>query len=59
MSQHVPIRQDFQTWRPTELQADSPCLKAGIPIENNGGRDFWGNPVPQDGKPAVGACERP
>jgi hypothetical protein len=24
-----------------KLQPDSPCLKAGTPIENNGGRDFW------------------
>ena len=42
-----------------KLQADSPCLKAGIPIKDNGGRDFWGNPVPQDGRPAIGACEKP
>mgnify|MGYP000860177188 CR=1 FL=1 len=41
------------------VQPDSPCLKAGIPIANNGGRDFWGNPVPQDAKPAIGACEKP
>lgn len=41
------------------LHPDSPCLKAGTPIENNGGRDFWGNPVPQTGKPAIGACEKP
>jgi len=34
-------------------------LKAGIAKENNGGPDFWGNPGPQDGKPAIGACERP
>jgi len=42
-----------------KLQPDSPCLKAGTPIENNGGRDFWGNPVPQDDRPTIGACEKP
>jgi hypothetical protein len=47
---------DLKAYR---LQPDSPCLKAGIPIANNGGRDFWGNPVPQTGKPAIGACEKP
>lgn len=47
---------DWPAYRP---QADSPCLKAGIPIKDDGGRDFWGNPVPQDGRPAVGACEKP
>jgi hypothetical protein len=41
------------------LQADSPCLKSGVVIEDNGGRDFWGNPVPQDTRPAIGACEKP
>ncbi len=47
---------DMEAYR---VQAGSPCLKTGIPIENNGGRDFWGAPVPQDDRPAVGACERP
>ncbi len=42
-----------------KLQADSPCLKAGILIKDNGGRDFWGNPVSQNDRPAVGACEKP
>ncbi|OHB64534.1 MAG: hypothetical protein A2Y77_07985 [Planctomycetes bacterium RBG_13_62_9] len=41
------------------LTLDSPCLKAGMPIDSGGGRDFWGNPVPQDGRPAIGACEKP
>jgi hypothetical protein len=47
---------DFAFYR---LQADSPCRGAGIQIEDNGGRDFWGNPVPQDGRPTVGAHEGP
>jgi len=47
---------DLGTYR---LQADSPCLKTGTQIENNGGRDLWGNPIPQDARPAVGAREMP
>jgi hypothetical protein len=41
------------------LQADSPCLKAGTPVKNNGGRDFWGNTLRVRERPAVGACEIP
>jgi hypothetical protein len=41
------------------LKTGSPCLGAGIPIENNGGRDFWGNKVLEGEKPAIGACQRP
>ncbi|MBN1509685.1 MAG: right-handed parallel beta-helix repeat-containing protein [Sedimentisphaerales bacterium] len=41
------------------LTADSPCVKAGMLIQDNGGRDFWGNRVPGDTRPAVGACEKP
>ena len=42
-----------------KLQADSPCIGAGIPIEDNGGRDFWGNKVPEGEKPTIGACQKP
>ncbi|MEN6337340.1 MAG: right-handed parallel beta-helix repeat-containing protein [Phycisphaerales bacterium] len=41
------------------VQPSSPCLKAGMPVKGNGGRDFWGNPVPQDDRPTIGACEKP
>ncbi len=41
------------------LRPDSPCLSAGVPIENNGGRDFWGGPVPKTGKLTIGACQQP
>ena len=41
------------------LRPDSPCRKAGIPVEGNGGRDFWGHRLPRDSKPTIGACERP
>lgn len=39
--------------------AASPCLRAGVAIDNSGGRDFWGNPVPQDDQCTIGACEKP
>ena len=29
-----------------QLQSTSPCIGAGISISNNGGIDFWGNPLP-------------
>ncbi|OME87774.1 hypothetical protein BK120_00090 [Paenibacillus sp. FSL A5-0031] len=38
------------------LQSDSPAINAGLVIENNGGKDFWGNPLYQ-GKPDIGAYE--
>jgi hypothetical protein len=41
------------------LRPDSPCIGAGIPLKDNGGRDFWGNAVPESGRPSVGACEKP
>jgi len=42
-----------------KLSPDSPCIKAGIPIKDNGGRDFWGHRVPRDVRPSLGACEEP
>ena len=41
------------------LRAGSPCLKAGLIIENNGGRDFWGGKAPKAHKPSIGACQGP
>jgi hypothetical protein len=29
-----------------KLQSDSPCINSGLDIPENGGKDFWGNPVP-------------
>jgi len=40
-----------------KLQADSPCIDAGKTIEDNGGKDYFGNAVPQSGKPDIGAHE--
>ena len=37
------------------LTADSPAINAGVPLENNGGRDYFGNPV--TGIPDIGAYE--
>jgi len=40
-----------------QLREGSKGAGAGVPIEANGGRDFWGNPVPAGKKPSVGAHE--
>ena len=42
-----------------QLRDGSPCIGAGVRIEDNGGRDFWGNPVPPDTNPSIGAYEKP
>jgi len=41
-----------------KLKTGSPCINAGIYIPNNGGKDYWGNPV-GTGKPDIGAYESP
>jgi hypothetical protein len=41
-----------------KLRDGSPCLGAGIPIEHNGGRDFWGNEVPEGVSPDIGAYQK-
>ncbi|MCR4694276.1 MAG: discoidin domain-containing protein [Pseudobutyrivibrio sp.] len=40
-----------------KLQANSPCIDSGKVIANNGGQDFWGNPVPTGSGVDRGACE--
>lgn len=40
-----------------QLGPDSPALGAGRLISENGGRDYWGNPVAGDRPPAIGAHE--
>ncbi|HWR52443.1 MAG TPA: right-handed parallel beta-helix repeat-containing protein [Bryobacteraceae bacterium] len=37
-----------------KLKPGSPCIGAGVPIDKNGGRDFWGNPVRQGANPDIG-----
>ncbi|MBN1361209.1 MAG: right-handed parallel beta-helix repeat-containing protein [Sedimentisphaerales bacterium] len=39
------------------LAPDSPCIGAGLPLADHGGRDFWGNNVSASDKPAVGAFQ--
>ena len=41
------------------LRKGSPCIGAGIPIVDDGGRDFWGEAVPEGEKPSIGACQGP
>jgi hypothetical protein len=41
-----------------KLSDGSPCIDSGIIIPNNGGRDFFGNPVPELEKPARGAHQK-
>jgi hypothetical protein len=40
-----------------KLRPDSPCIDTGVPIPDNGGLDFWGNPVPSGAAPDRGAHE--
>lgn len=43
-----------------KLQANSPCIGAGINIIGNGGHDFWGNHCCADQRrPSIGAYEKP
>ncbi|MDT8913641.1 carbohydrate binding domain-containing protein [Amycolatopsis sp. PS_44_ISF1] len=41
-----------------QIAADSPAIGAGRPILGNGGRDYWGNPVPPSCAPDIGAHQR-
>ena len=41
-----------------KLRAESPCIDAGVPIETDGERDFYANPI-SDGAVDIGAYERP
>jgi len=40
-----------------DLPPGSPCLQAGIVIQNNGGFDFWSNPVSSNDNPNLGAWQ--
>jgi len=39
------------------LRAGSPCIGRGLRIQNNGGRDFLGHPLPRSRPPSIGAFE--
>lgn len=41
-----------------QLLAGSPCLEAGAVIPDNISLDFFGNPVPKQIPPAIGAHQR-
>ncbi|WP_328667201.1 right-handed parallel beta-helix repeat-containing protein [Streptomyces sp. NBC_00322] len=41
------------------LQSGSPALAAGAVIPKNGGKDFYGSPVPSNTAPNIGAYEGP
>jgi hypothetical protein len=46
-------------WHYTEfykIRENSPCIDAGIPIADNGSKDFYGNPL-YNGLPDIGAME--
>ncbi len=36
----------------------SPCIGAGLPVKDNGGRDFWGAKLPESANPSIGAHEK-
>ena len=50
--QHLGYQVDLSGYA---LQPDSPAIDAGVVIENNGGRDYLGNPI--KGAPDIGAFE--
>ena len=41
-----------------KLRPESPCIRAGMPVEGNGQRDFYGNPLPKDAV-SFGVFEQP
>lgn len=41
------------------LRARSPAIGAGVVVPHNGGRDFYGNPVPAHARPNIGAYQGP
>jgi hypothetical protein len=59
MFRRVPIdtRDRLESLKAFMLHADSPCIGAAAPIPDNGGRDFFGNPVSTDGPKCIGVHE--
>jgi hypothetical protein len=45
----------FATLEGYKLLNTSPCITKGEIIHDNGGRDFWGNPIPDSEAPCIGA----
>ena len=50
-------REGFASLEGYKLRPKSPCIGAGIPVKNSGGRDFWGNVVSEGKNPSIGAHE--
>ncbi|NQT25315.1 right-handed parallel beta-helix repeat-containing protein [candidate division KSB1 bacterium] len=48
----------FDTLDGYKLKDESPCIRSGKIISDNGRLDFWGNPVPSDEKPTIGAHQK-
>ena len=42
-----------------KLLSTSPCRDSGVTVADNGGKDYWGNPVPANGVADRGAFEYP
>jgi hypothetical protein len=40
-----------------KLKPNSPCIGAGKVVKDNGGKDFFGNPVPANAPPTMGAFQ--
>jgi hypothetical protein len=51
-------KEGFDSLAGYKLRDGSRCIRAGVPVENSGDRDFWGNKVPAEGNPSIGAHER-
>ena len=47
----------FESLEGYKLKENSPLIGKGRIVENNGGRDLWGNPVSSENKPTIGAYE--
>jgi len=54
-AQQSGLIHDISVFAGYQLQADSPAINAGVPIENNGAQDFFGNEL--DLLPDIGAYE--
>mgnify|MGYP000856350588 CR=1 FL=1 len=42
-----------------KLKVGSPAIGTGVVIPNNGGKDYWGNPVSETERPNIGAYNGP
>ncbi len=51
--------EELRNLKAYRLRAGSPCLGAGIPLPEDGGRDFWGDAPPEGAKPNIGASQQP